>query len=89
MDFTPVGCDPDPDPQTRAEAVVDVDFKWIYEMLAPLTGTWAEWRNGKKLPAPISVCADGKDPDFVSRVSDGVEQKTAPGKDCLAGLWAE
>jgi hypothetical protein len=81
LNLAPVTCVDDSD------AVIDVDFKWVYEMLTPVDGDWAKWRNGKKLPAPISVCAAGKDPDFVAQVFNGAEAKTAPGKDCLGGLF--
>jgi hypothetical protein len=82
MDLKPVGCTAD------SKAVVDVDFKWIYEILTPVQGTWDEWRDDMKLPAPISLCGGLTDLNLVSQVSAGAVAKTAPGKDCLGGLWA-
>jgi len=60
---------------------VDVDFKWLYQLLITPGDDWDKWRRGKPLPAPTAQCTT------VSEVLRDL--RTPGGSDCIDAVWRE
>ena len=60
---------------------VDIDFKWLYQLLTVRGDDWDSWRKGPKLPAPIAQCTR------TSRVLR--DFRTPGGSDCIDAVWWE
>ena len=67
-----------PTPCTAGKIIVDIDFKWLYQLLDVAGGDWDEWRCNHDLPTPSARCPGD---------SGGRNATTGPGSDCVHAYW--
>lgn len=60
------------------KVIVDVDFKWLYQLLDVPNGDWDAWRGDCDLPTPHAICPG---------TAGDMHTTTAPGSDCVHGFW--
>jgi len=71
------------------EPLVDHDFKWLYQLVDPPDGDWAEWLGEEKLPAPLTECPPLPKGAAPSGTGADIAPKQPDVSTCFGGRWRD